>query len=59
MLALRIHVLNALVLLQHVSFPIQNGIHLSKAKMVKFKHNDMADLERALKQVDLDERKAR
>ncbi|KAK9807535.1 hypothetical protein WJX72_001902 [[Myrmecia] bisecta] len=34
-----------------VSYPIQNGCHLSRAEIRYFKHNDMADLERVLQAV--------
>ena len=41
--------------LQGVNYCIQNGAHLSRAKVLYFKHNDPADLERLLKQqADLD-----
>ncbi|EIE21834.1 PLP-dependent transferase, partial [Coccomyxa subellipsoidea C-169] len=35
-----------------VSYPIQNGCHLSRASIRRFAHNDMADLERVLKEID-------
>ena len=38
-----------------MNYCIQNGAHLSRAKVLYFKHNDPADLERLLKQqADLD-----
>ena len=41
--------------LQGVNYCIQNGAHLSRARVLYFKHNDPADLERLLKQqADLD-----
>jgi hypothetical protein len=33
---------------QGVNYAIQNGAHLSRAKVLFFKHNDMADLQRLL-----------
>jgi len=39
------------------SFPIQQGIELSRASVHYFKHNDVADLERILISVDESERK--
>ena len=34
---------------QAADYPIQNGCMLSRAKIAKFKHNDMKDLEQVLK----------
>lgn len=34
---------------QMANYAIQNGANLSRAVIVKFKHNDMEDLERVLK----------
>lgn len=34
-----------------LNFSLQLGVELSRAEVVRFKHNDMADLERILKQV--------
>ena len=40
--------------MQAADYPIQNGCMLSRAKIAKFKHNDMADLEQVLKrEIDL------
>eukprot|EP00736_Rhodelphis_marinus_P004394 Rmarinus@m.10727 len=45
---------------EHVNFCIQTGATLSRSKVLYFKHNDMADLERILKSVcDEDVRKKR
>ena len=35
--------------MQAADFPVQNGCTLSRSKVVKFKHNDMEDLEAVLK----------
>ena len=37
--------------LQAVSFPVQNGVLLSRARVLFFKHNDTADLEKVLQKV--------
>lgn len=42
---------------QCVSFPIQKGIDASRSKTFYFKHNDMNDLERLLKEQDAIDRK--
>ncbi|BDA47055.1 Serine palmitoyltransferase 1 [Coccomyxa sp. Obi] len=42
-----------------VSYPIQNGCHLSRASIRRFRHNDMADLERVLQEVDAEYRRLR
>ncbi|KAK9840652.1 hypothetical protein WJX81_007034 [Elliptochloris bilobata] len=42
-----------------VSYPIQNGCHLSRAKVRYFKHNDVADLERVLLEVAAQDRRVR
>ncbi|RKP27202.1 serine palmitoyltransferase 1 [Syncephalis pseudoplumigaleata] len=39
------------------AFTIQRGIQLSRSHVKYYKHNDMADLERVLKEVDAEERK--
>lgn len=44
---------------QGVSYPIQNGCHLSRASIRRFRHNDMADLERVLQEVDKEYRRLR
>lgn len=44
---------------QGVSYPIQNGCHLSRASIRRFRHNDMADLERVLQEVDAEYRRLR
>lgn len=44
---------------QGVSYPIQNGCHLSRASIRRFAHNDMADLERVLKEIDAEYRRLR
>ena len=46
-------------MLQYASFPIQQGCRLSKARVVQFKHNDMADLERVLTKINAEERKSK
>ncbi len=43
--------------LQGVNFGIQNGAHLSRARVLYFKHNDAGDLERVLQQVAKEDRK--
>ncbi|CAH1773901.1 unnamed protein product, partial [Owenia fusiformis] len=40
-----------------VSFAIQKGIQASRSKVVYFKHNDMQDLERVLKEQDIEDKK--
>ena len=45
--------------IQGVSYPIQNGCHLSRASIRQFRHNDMADLERVLQEVDKEYRRLR
>jgi len=40
-----------------VNYPIQNGCMLSRSKVFHFKHNDMADLERILKEIDKEHRR--
>ncbi|CAD7696398.1 unnamed protein product [Ostreobium quekettii] len=42
-----------------VHYPIQNGCTLSRAKVLKFKHNDMGDLERLLVKVAAEDKKLR
>ena len=42
---------------QGVNYAIQNGCHLSRARIYKFRHNDMVDLERVLQDVALDDRR--
>lgn len=42
---------------EHVSFPIQKGFDASRSKVFYFKHNDVNDLERLLKQQDALDRK--
>lgn len=42
---------------QAVNYGAQNGCTLSRAKVHYFKHNDVADLERILAQVDAEERR--
>lgn len=39
------------------SYAIQNGCHLSRAKTVYFKHNDVEDLKKILEKVKEDDRK--
>mmetsp|Transcript_35360 Transcript_35360/g.89524 ORF Transcript_35360/g.89524 Transcript_35360/m.89524 type:complete len:520 (-) Transcript_35360:455-2014(-) len=48
---------DVLVVDELCSFPIQQGALLSRAQVLWFKHNDMADLERLLKQVDADDKR--
>lgn len=40
-----------------MSYPIQNGCALSRAAIKKFRHNDMADLERTLQAIDREHRR--
>ncbi|CAK0785184.1 hypothetical protein CVIRNUC_008390 [Coccomyxa viridis] len=42
---------------ESVSYPIQNGCALSRAAIKKFRHNDMADLERTLQAIDREHRR--
>lgn len=46
-----------LIVDEYVSYPIQNGCNLSRAKIWKFKHNDMEDLEKILKEIDIRNKK--
>lgn len=46
-------------LYQGVCYPIQNGCHLSRASIRTFKHNDMADLERILQDIDREYKRLR
>jgi 7-keto-8-aminopelargonate synthetase-like enzyme len=43
--------------LQACCFPVQNGVMLSRARALYFKHNDMADLERVLQKVAAEDRR--
>jgi hypothetical protein len=45
--------------MQAVSFPTQNGCHLSRAAVRTFKHNDVADLKRVLDAVAAEDRRVR
>lgn len=42
-----------------VNYAIQNGAHLSRARVLYFRHNDMADLERLLRQQEEADRRHR
>lgn len=42
-----------------VNYAIQNGAHLSRAKVLFFRHNDLADLERLLEAQDAADRRSR
>lgn len=42
-----------------MNYGIQNGAHLSRARVLYFKHNDAADLERVLRQVAAEDRRSR
>lgn len=44
---------------QGVNYAIQNGAHLSRAKVLFFRHNDLADLERLLEAQDAADRRSR
>ena len=44
-------------MLQACCFPVQNGVMLSRARALYFKHNDMADLERVLQKVAAEDRR--
>ena len=44
---------------QAVSYPTQNGCHLSRAKVRTFAHNDVADLKRVLDAVAAEDRRVR
>jgi hypothetical protein len=48
-----------LVLDEGVSYPIQQGAKLSRARVFWFKHNDMASLEALLQRIEDDERRER
>lgn len=43
--------------LQACNFPVQNGVMLSRARVLYFKHNDVADLERVLQKVADEDRR--
>lgn len=45
--------------LQAVNWAIQNGCGLSRARVLTFKHNDVADLERVLQSVAKEDKKSR
>ena len=47
------------VLLQAACFAIQNGATLSRAQVKTFKHNDMNDLERILKEQAAKDRRSK
>lgn len=42
-----------------VNFAIQKGVHISRSHVFYFEHNDMADLERVLKKVQMQFEKKR
>ena len=42
--------------LQNVNFGIQNGCNLSRARILRFRHNDVADLQRVLESVASEDR---
>ncbi len=44
---------------QYCSYPVQAGATVSRAKVYKFKHNDVADLERVIQKAEEEERKKR
>jgi serine palmitoyltransferase len=48
-----------LVLDEGVSYPIQQGAKLSRARVFWFKHNDMASLEALLQRIEADEKRER
>ncbi|KAL6753741.1 pyridoxal phosphate-dependent transferase [Haematococcus lacustris] len=50
---------DTLVVDECCAFPIQQGAVLSRASLHYFKHNDMADLERILQAIEVQERKDR
>ena len=40
-----------------MSYPTQNGCTLSRASVKRFRHNDVADLERTLQSIDREHRR--
>ena len=46
-----------IAVMQYVNYAIQNGCGLSRARILRFKHNDVADLERVLEQVAVEDAK--
>lgn len=46
-----------LACMQACTFPVQNGVMLSRARALYFKHNDVADLERVLRKVADEDRR--
>lgn len=44
---------------EHVNFAIQKGLQISRGTIKFFKHNDMADLERILKEIQKESMKVR
>lgn len=42
-----------------VHWGIQNGLHLSRSKIVYFKHNDMKSLESTLEKITIDNKRAK
>ncbi len=44
---------------QGVNYGIQNGCHLSRARVLYFRHNDVQDLERVLQRVAQEDRRSR
>ena len=45
--------------LQNANYAIQNGCNLARARVLRFKHNDVADLERVLERVAAEDRKSK
>ena len=42
-----------------MNFSIQNGCNLSRARILRFKHNDVADLQRVLEGVAAEDRRSK
>lgn len=45
--------------MQNVNFGIQNGCNLSRARILRFRHNDVADLQRVLEGVAAEDRQSK
>ncbi len=44
---------------QNANYAIQNGCNLARARVLRFKHNDVADLERVLERVAAEDLKSK
>ena len=47
---------DVLVADENVCFPIQKGLQISRSNLRYFKHNDVADLRRILKEIDAEQK---